>query len=300
MPKTLPLIRAWLDARLDPEAGSWLSGAAAELAAGVDDARFCALFSMASRRTPRGPLRPTRDECSSAGQTLEGWNPERWTLLEAARAVLLLSHADVEGPGLESAVEQAFRYPELGEQCALHRAFAHLPRPERFAWRAGEGARANMRVVFESICCDTPYPVRWFDDVAWRSAVIKCIFVEAPLWRIWNLDQRLDSELARMALDLADERRSAGRPVNPELWMCLGAHGGARGLESLERELQRGDARGRAAAAIALVRAKERDRARSLAAVENDPAVREAMLAALEGQSDQLAFRALDPTVPMA
>jgi hypothetical protein len=147
-----------------------------------------------------------------------------------------------------------------------------------------------MRVVFESICCDTPYPARWFDDVAWRQAVIKAIFVEAPVWRIWGLDERLDPELARMALDLADERRSAGRAINPELWLCLGAHGGERGLAALELELERGDARGRAAAAIALVRAGERDRVQSLVAVESDPAVREAMTGALEGKSDQTAF----------
>ena len=103
-----------------------------------------------------------------------------------------------------------------------------------------------------------------------------------------------------MALDLADERRSAGRPVYPELWMCLGTHAGERGLASLERELDSGDSRGRSAAAIALVRAGESDRVRSLVAVESDPAVREAMVAALEGKSDRLAFRALDPTVPMA
>jgi hypothetical protein len=52
---------------------------------------------------------------------------------------------------------------------------------------------------------------------------------------VHGLDERLSGELARMALDLADERRSAGRPVNPLLWLCLGAHGGAGVVPPLER-----------------------------------------------------------------
>ena len=88
---------------------------------------------------------------------------------------------------------------------ALYRALVHLPATERFTWRAGEGCRSSMRAVFEAIACDTPFAFRHFDDPAWRQLVIKALFVEAPLWRVYGLDQRLDEELARMALDLAEE-----------------------------------------------------------------------------------------------
>jgi hypothetical protein len=98
-----------------------------------------------------------------------------------------------------------------------------------------------------------------------------------------------------MALDLADERRSAGRPVNPELWLCLGAHAGPRGLAALERELEVGSPRGRAAAALALARAGESDPLRSLVALERESLVRDTMVAALESKCDQYAYRALDP-----
>lgn len=80
------------------------------------------------------------------------------------------------------------------------------------------------------------------------------MFVGAPLWRLHGLDRRLSPELARMALDLADERRSAGRPVNPDSWLLVGKHAGARGVASLERELASGSPAGKAAAAEALAR----------------------------------------------
>jgi hypothetical protein len=112
---------------------------------------------------------------------------------------------------------------------------------------------------------------------------------------VWHLDARLDAELARMALDLSEERRSAGRPVNPESWMCLGQHGGSRALAALEHELAHGVPRGRAAAAIALARHGDLARLRDLAAREKDALVLAHMRSALAGRTDQRAFAALDP-----
>lgn len=191
-------------------------------------------------------------------------------------------------------MEECFRYADVGELCALYRTLALLPEPARFAWRAGEGARSNMRAVFEAACCDTPFPFAHFDDVAWRQAVIKCLFVGGPLWRVYGLDRRLSPELARMALDLADERRAAGRRVFHELWLCLGDQAGARGLAAVERELDGDFPLGRRAAALALGRMGERDRLRSLAAVEADPDVRDALQAALAGRCEQTSFQDLD------
>jgi hypothetical protein len=167
---------------------------------------------------------------------------------------LLLSPPGLAGAAGAAAVEDAFRYADEGEACALYRSLAHLPGPERFLGRAREGCRSNMRSVFEASACDTPYLERHFDDVAWRQALVKCVFIGAPLARIPGVERRRDEELARMALDLADERRSAGRPVPPELWLLVGPHGGARALESLRQELGSPHAAGREAAARALER----------------------------------------------
>ncbi len=148
------------------------------------------------------------------------------------------------------------------------------------------------RAVFEAICCDSPYPLDHFDDLAWRQAVIKALFVGAPLWRVQGLDQRLDPELARMALDLADERHAAGRRVSPELLLCLGDHGGARALAWIERLFADGDREQRRAAALAFGRAGQSDRLRVLRATEGDALVAEAIDAALAGRHDQTAFAA--------
>jgi len=77
--------------------------------------------------------------------------------------------------------------------------------------------------------------------------------------------------------------------------MCLGAVGGQRGLDALERELVGPEPRGRAAAALGLARAGALERLRALSAEERDPWVRGIAARALEGACDQRAFRLLDP-----
>lgn len=281
--------------RLPAEGRAWLDGARAEVARGVDEERFCALYSLTSRHTPRGALSPDAAELAHAAQVLPGWSPERWSTLDAVRVTLVLSRDDLESTNAARAVEELFRFADMGELCAAYRALAHLPAAERFVWRAGEGARSSMKAVYEAACCDTPYPARYFDAVAWRQALVKALFIEAPLWRVWGVDGRLDEELARMVLDLAEERRSAGRPVNPESWMCLGPFGGERALASLERELASGPPAGRAGALLALARAGKRERLSALVASDKDPLVQAALRSALAGRHASTDYAVLDP-----
>jgi len=295
-PATGPLIERMLQARLAPTAWTWLEGARREIAGGVATERFCALLSTASRHAKRAPLAPTDDELAAAADALAGFTPERWTVQEAARVALVLARTDLATDAGAQAIEEAFRFADEGELCALYRSLAHLPDRARFAWRAKEGCRTNMVTVFEANVLDTPLPAEVFDDVAWNQAAIKAVFIGAPLWRLVGLDERLNPELARMALDLVDERRSAGRPVQHELWLALGEHGAGRGIAALLSELapENPNELGRAGAAIALARAGRTDDLR--ARLEREPAgrVRDAMTAALQGRTDRIAYRALD------
>ena len=299
------LIETFLEGRLAEAPRAWLGVASDEIAGGVDDARFGQLLSVASRHLGHAARRPwdlTRDELQQAETLVPGWNPERWTLLQAARVVLILSRDDLTQPSAHTAIEAAFRFADEGELCALYRSLAHLPNPEAYFWRAAEGCRTNMVTVFEADVLDTPYPALNFDAVAFNQAVIKALFVGAPLWRLWGLDRRLSPELARMALDLCDERRSASRPVPPELWLCLGTFAGERGLAALEVELaehlagghgpDHETAPGARAAVLALGRAGASARLRELEAAAPEHLADEARRA-LHGGADQTAWRDL-------
>jgi hypothetical protein len=238
-----------LDARLSCEANGFRQAASIEISNGVSMQRLAELLALASRHVRTGvALAPDSDELHRLSAGVDGWNPSQWGLLEALRIALLLSSPDMDGDGFFADFEHCFQFADHGESCAMYRALPLLPLGERFVWRAGEGCRSNMRTVFEAVACDSPYAARHFNDVAWRQLVIKAVFIDVPLSRIDGFDRRLSPELARMALDLADERRSAGRKVWPQLWLCLGPNASERGLQALQKELSGGDEQGRRAA----------------------------------------------------
>ena len=248
------LLQAWLGERLSEGARAFLATAREEIAAGVEPRRLGMLLGLASRHArDRSALAPSPEELAAAASLVPGWLPERWGQLEALRVALLLTIPD--DADLESTIEFLFSRADEGESRALFRALGLASDPGRFLWRLQDGCRTNIVPVFEAIACDTPFPARGFDDVAWRQLCIKAVFIGAPLWRVQGLDGRLDGELARMALDLVEERRSAGRAIPADLWLCVGEFDQDRSLPALRTELREGDAEARAAALLALGRA---------------------------------------------
>lgn len=296
---TTMTLQSWFDdalrSRLEADAFERFTTARDEVAAGVSNERFSTLISASSRRSRRAELAPSESELAAAAALVPGWNPERWLVLEALRVALVLARPDLGDESVVEALEEVFRYADEGEACALYKSLGLLPDPKRFAWRGGEGCRTNMLTVFESVACDSPFPALAFDETAWKQLCIKAIFVGAPLHRVYGLDDRLSADLARMALDLVEERRSAGRPIQPELWLCLGEHAGERGLAALEAELapENPSRAGRRAAALGLARAGEAARLSELVEGEDDDEVAATMRSALSGKPEPRAFAAL-------
>jgi hypothetical protein len=240
--------------RLEGSAREFLERSVHEIDRGVSTSRFSTLISLASRHARRNPLALSADECERATRLLAGWTPERWSVVDALRVALILARGDLAEQCFAEDLEDCFRCGDEGELCALYRSLALLPAGERFRWRAGEGCRTNLQSVFEAAACDTPYPAQHFDDVAWRQLVIKAVFIDVPLSRVHGVQTRLSPELARMALDLVDERRKACRGVPAQLWQCLGPHGESRAVIALEQELHTADEEGRRAVRLALSR----------------------------------------------
>jgi len=75
--------------------------------------------------------------------------------------------------------------------------------------------------VFEAITHYNPWPSAFLNEHRWNHLVLKALFVDSELAPIIGLDERANPELARMLIDYADERRTAGREISPELWRCV-------------------------------------------------------------------------------
>ena len=86
-----------------------------------------------------------------------------------------------------------------------------LPYPDELTARAAEGIRTNITDVFNAVALRNPFPADFFDDDAWNQVILKTLFVGSPVYLIQGVDKRRNEPLARMLVEYAHERWSAGR-----------------------------------------------------------------------------------------
>jgi hypothetical protein len=181
---------------------------AAEAHTCVDDRAFFRAFALLPRSTGKAAIEL---DAELAGP---------WRVDELARLWLVLAaHPDVDT--LVRRVEALFAIADVAELVVLYRGLPLYPEPPRWRARAAEGARSNMKDVFEAVALDNPYPAKFLADDAFNQLVVKALHVESPLARIHGLRARMNPRLTAMLLDYVSERRAARRPVDPQLFHYL-------------------------------------------------------------------------------
>jgi hypothetical protein len=143
----------------------------------------------------------------------------------------------------------------LNELIALCRGLPVYPAATLLEPRAREAVRSGMKPVFEAVAHRNPYPVECFSEDAWNQMVVKAFFIGSHLWPIQELDRRGNPRLARMLVDLAQERWAAGRPVSGEVWRCVAPHADTEGVAALVRAFETGGDKERLSVALALQQA---------------------------------------------
>lgn len=252
-PGTTPAaaLQLWLDQRLDAAAAQWLHEAVASLAGGGTDRDLFRCVSLVSRKLGKAPLALDAAALVLATQARPGWDPSDWTVDQAGRVRLLLASAADSGTFVRR-LDQLCATADVDELVAFYRGLPVYPDAPSHRLRAAEGVRSNMRVVFEAVAHGNPYPAEQLPEDAWNQMVLKALFVGSRLAPIVGLDARANATLARMLRDYAHERWSAGRPVSPELWRCVGPFAAGDMLADLARVLESGQPAERAAAVLAL------------------------------------------------
>jgi hypothetical protein len=245
------LLARWLACQLAADAAAWLDKSTAQILTSAKDADLFLAVSLATRKVGKSDLTLSDADRRDAQASRPGWDPRGWSMDQAARVLLVLT-IEKDPPRLARCLEQLCITADVSELAAFYRGLPLYPDQPRYVARATEGLRTNMKGVFEAIAHRNPYPSEQFPEPAWNQMVLKALFVGSPLRPILGLDRRANPELARMLCDYAHERWSAGRPVSPELWRCVGPHATGAMLQDLERVLKKGTEQEQAAAALAL------------------------------------------------
>jgi hypothetical protein len=221
-PRTDPPGSAVVAAAAAPATG-WLAQA---LAAVRRDPRAAdQAFPLAGRRVGRDPLRPDADPAGTVHGTVD----------DAARAAVVVALADAYGPDALSLADHLvvlYRDGDTAERRGVLRGLdvltasapGRLPGPVIAVGRdlAGDALRANDTSLVAAAV--GPFAAEHLDQHTWRHAVVKLVFQQTSLDAVAGLDRRADAELARMATDLAAERRAAGRPVPDDLARIAAVH----------------------------------------------------------------------------
>ncbi|MCK6480773.1 MAG: EboA domain-containing protein [Planctomycetaceae bacterium] len=245
------LLHSWVRMGMPRDSLPWFEQACADAVAGPAKNLYMN-FSAVGRHAPKTPLGIRPADLDRARKARPGWMPEKWTVEQAARTALLLQRDPRNRERWLGEVAMLFQHGDLGELVALYQALPLLPHPEALVDRCAEGVRSNMTDVFRAVAHDNPFPSENLPEPAWNQMVVKNLFVELPLAPVQGLDARANPSLARMLCDYAEERWSAGRPVSPELWRCVGPHADEAGIRVMERALEGGDGATKAAVLEAL------------------------------------------------
>src|SRR5581483_13366 len=182
---------------------------------------FCATYTSAARKIGRGALSLTEIEHGRLQVLVRDVVFDRWTVADAARALLLLTAAEsIDADAFQALATACLDRGDAREQESWMRSVPLLPAAERFLPLVIDACRTNVVPLFEAIACDNPYPAEHFPDRNFNQLVLKALFNNIPIARIVGLRRRMNAELSRMASDYAAERRRAGRPVPADIGLA--------------------------------------------------------------------------------
>ncbi len=245
------LLRQWLNVRLESSAENWLEERCTSIRAGNLQALYLG-FGLVSRKIPKLELGLSSEELAQANLARPDWQPQDWSVQDAARTLLVLEYAADHPEQLVSVLDKLFAAGEVHELIALYQALPVLPDPQRLTQRAGEGIRTNMQAIFRAIAHHNPFPSEQLDEGMWNQMVLKCLFIGVPLHPVIGLDSRINPALSQMLCDYAHERWAASRTVHPELWRCVRPEMTPSALDDLQRVIEQGNNLEKQAAALAL------------------------------------------------
>ena len=252
----LALADEWISRAANENAVSWFRDTIERIRHESSGDKLAMAIGLAPRRLGKADLPLTSDDKARAMALRPGLDPSEWSIDQAARIAFMVASYAEDDAAFAAAFDGFCATAGLNELIALCRGLPVYPGAALLEPRAREAVRSGMKPVFEAVAHRNPYPVECFAEDAWNQMVVKAFFIGSHLWPIQELDRRGNPRLARMLVDLAQERWAAGRPVSGEVWRCVAPHADAEGVAALVRAFETGSDKERSSVALALQQAQ--------------------------------------------
>jgi hypothetical protein len=248
----LALADEWIARTVSAGGTEWFRGAIRDVVHASSDRALGVAIGLAPRRLGKVDPALTTDDKARAAALRPGFDPSDWSVDQLARVAFMIASHDGNDANFAARFDSFCSSAELNELIALCRGLPLYPGAALIEPRAREAVRSGMKPVFEAVAHNNPYPGEIFSEDAWNHMVVKAMFIGSSLWPIQGLDRRANPHLARMLVDLAQERWAAGRAVSPELWRCVAPYANPEGVTALTRAWNSGENKDRLAIALAL------------------------------------------------
>jgi hypothetical protein len=246
-----PLVVAVIEKNTSADAFYWLKEKAGRINEDKNAYQFNLSFAAIPRKTGKAVINISGEELMRINSIRPGFTISNWTIDRLSRVWLLLRMDPSDKQHYLKAIDNLFLTAEMNELVALYSSLPLLAYPQSWKMRCAEGIRSNIGTVLEAIMCNNPYPSENLDEPAWNQLVLKAFFTEKPVHLIVGLDQRCNEPLAKILIDYAHERWAAHRPVNPQLWRCVGKYIDESIMPDIERLLHSDNEEEQRAAALA-------------------------------------------------
>ncbi len=245
----------WIARATNADATSWFRETIDRIRRQPRGDALATAIGLAPRRLGKADLALTSDDRARATELRKDIDPSEWSVDQTARIAFMAASYAGDDTVFAASFDEFCATAGINELIALCRGLPVYPAAALLEPRAREAVRSGMKPVFEAVAHRNPYPVECFGEDAWNQMVVKAFFIGSQLWPIQQLDRRGNSRLARMLVDLAQERWAAGRPVSGEVWRCVAPHADAEGCAALIRAFATGAEKERLAVALALQQA---------------------------------------------
>jgi hypothetical protein len=252
----IAMVNEWVSRVTGENAASWFRDTIERIRQEPGGDKLALAIGLAPRRLGKADLSLTWEDAVRATALRPCLDPSEWSIDQAARIAFMAASYAGDDVAFAAAFDGFCTMAGLSELIALCRGLPVYPAAALLEPRAREAVRSGMKPVFESVAHRNPYPVECFTEDAWNQMVVKAFFIGSHLWPIQELDRRGNPQLARMLVDLAQERWAAGRPVSGEVWRCVAPHADAEGVAALVRAFQTGGDKERLSVALALQQAQ--------------------------------------------
>ncbi len=210
-----------LETRLTPDCYTWISKRAAEMHVDDNYAQLGSVFAQVPRFASKDLLGHQDKAIHELRTLIPGYNLADWTVETLCRVWLLWQVPGADAQRYHQSIDALFIGAEMNEQVALYKALPLLQHPEMWQRRCEEGIRSNIGLVLEAIMYDNPYPAEQLSEAAWNQMVLKAFFTDKNVNKIYGLQARLNPALQSTLRDYVQERLSADRKVNLELYKLI-------------------------------------------------------------------------------